>query len=241
LGNDSGALGHFLMDHNYRGQLGGSIEGFQDQYYVGRRPAGVYIPRYRNVNKDNQKNFIRGYAFAAGGQRAGGNISPELIGADIKTAAMQPGNWNFWMTGMGECLPYFENKVSLSREKKDNWDIPLLDIDCEYKKNELNMLDDILVSGAEMLDKAGFKNIYASDSKKAPGLGIHEMGTARMGRDQKTSVLNGHNQVWGAKNVFVTDGACMTSNACQNPSLTYMALTARAADFAVAELKKQNL
>jgi choline dehydrogenase-like flavoprotein len=170
----------------------------------------------------------------------GGNIPPELIGADIKNAAMQPGNWNFWMTGMGECLPYAENKVSLSADKKDNWGIPLLEIDCEYKKNELNMLDDILVSGSEMLEQAGFKNIHASDSKKAPGLGIHEMGTARMGRDQKTSVLNGHNQVWGAKNVFVTDGACMTSNACQNP-LTYMALTARAADYAVSELNKRNL
>ena len=241
FGNDSGTLGHFLMDHNYRGQVGGSIDGFEDSYYIGRRPAGVYIPRYRNVNKDIQKNFVRGYAFAAGGQRAGANLSPELIGADIKQAAMQPGNWNLWMTGMGECLPYFENKVVLSAEKKDNWGIPQLEIDCEYKKNELSMLEDILVSGAEMLDKAGFKNIHASDSKKAPGLGIHEMGTARMGRDQKTSVLNGHNQVWGAKNVFVTDGACMTSNACQNPSLTYMALTARAADFAVTELKKRNL
>jgi choline dehydrogenase-like flavoprotein len=146
-----------------------------------------------------------------------------------------------WMTGMGECLPYFENKVTLSPDQKDAWDMPLLQIDCEYKANEENMLKDLLQTGSEMLENAGFKNIRAFDTKKAPGLGIHEMGTARMGRDPGTSVLNAHNQVWSSKNVFVTDGACMTSNACQNPSLTYMALTARAADYAVNELKRGNL
>jgi choline dehydrogenase-like flavoprotein len=241
LGNDSGTLGHFLMDHNYRGRLGGSYEGFQDSYYTGRRPAGVYLPRFRNVGKDVQHKFLRGYAFAAGGSRGGAAIPDSLIGPELKAAASQPGEWHLWMTGMGECLPYPENKVSLSKDKKDAWGIPLLEIDCEYKTNEINMLDDILVSGAEMLEKAGFKNIQASDGKSAPGQGIHEMGTARMGRDPRTSVLNAHNQVWAAKNVFVTDGACMTSNACQNPSLTYMALTARAVDFAVNELKRQNL
>jgi choline dehydrogenase-like flavoprotein len=138
-------------------------------------------------------------------------------------------------------LPYHENKISLSKTEKDSWGLPTLEIDCEYKANELAMLKDILVSGAEMLEKAGFKNIEAYDSNQAPGQGIHEMGTARMGRDPKTSVLNENNQIWAAKNVFVTDGACMVSTACQNPSLTYMALTARAADFAVAELKKQNI
>ena len=146
-----------------------------------------------------------------------------------------------WMTGMGECLPYYENKISLSTTKTDKWGMPLIEIDCEYKENEVNMLKDLLNSGAEMLDKAGFKNIESIDTEQAPGLGIHEMGTARMGRDPKTSVLNGHNQVWGANNVFVTDGACMASSACQNPSITYMALTARATDFAVDELKKRNL
>jgi choline dehydrogenase-like flavoprotein len=145
------------------------------------------------------------------------------------------------MTGMGECLPYAENRVTLSKNKKDAWDIPTVEIDCEYKTNELSMLKDILNTGAEMLERAGFKDIYANDSKQAPGLGIHEMGTARMGRDPKTSILNEHNQIWNVKNVFVTDGACMTSGACQNPSLTYMALTARAADYAVEELKKGNL
>jgi choline dehydrogenase-like flavoprotein len=145
------------------------------------------------------------------------------------------------MTGMGEHLPYFENKVELSKDKKDQWGMPIVEIDCEYKENELSMLKDIMQSGSEMLEKAGFKNIEAYDSGQNPGQGIHEMGTARMGRDPKTSMLNGNNQVWAAKNLFVTDGACMTSNACQNPSLTYMALTARAADFAVQELKKRNI
>lgn len=241
FGNDSGTLGHFLMDHNYRAQLGGTHQGFKESYYSGRRPAGVYLPRFRNVGRDVQQKFLRGYAFAAGASRRGVTIPQEMIGADIKHAATQPGPWDMWMTGMGECLPYFENKVTLLKDQKDAWGVPLLDIDCEYKSNELTMLDDILVSGAEMLEKAGFKDVEASDSMKAPGLGIHEMGTARMGRNPKTSVLNAHNQVWGAKNVFVTDGACMTSNACQNPSLTYMALTARATDYAVSELNKRNL
>ena len=153
----------------------------------------------------------------------------------------EPGDWYMWMTGMGECLPYYENKVSLSKDKKDAWGIPQLEIDCEYKTNELNMLKDILNSGSEMFERAGFKNIEAYDTQQAPGLGIHEMGTARMGKDPKTSILNEHNQIWDVKNVFVTDGACMASTACQNPSITYMALTARAANFAVDEMKKQNL
>ena len=142
---------------------------------------------------------------------------------------------------MGEHLPYFENKITLSKTQKDKWGVPLVEIDCEYKDNEIKMTEDILNSGAEMFEKAGFKNIEMSNSMQAPGLSIHEMGTARMGRDPKTSVLNAHNQVWDAPNVFVTDGACMTSSACQNPSLTYMALTARAANFAVDELKAGRL
>lgn len=240
FGNDSGVLGHYLMNHNYRGQAGGSYEGFQDQYYFGRRPAGVYLPRFRNVDKDVQKNFVRGYAFAAGGSRRSGDTD-NLIGASIKEAIAKPGPWDFWMTGMGECLPYVDNKVYLDKTKTDAWGIPQLAIDCTYKDNEDAMLKDILDSGAEMLEKAGFKDIHTNDTKQAPGLDIHEMGCARMGKDAKTSILNKHNQVWSAKNVFVTDGACMTSSACQNPSLTYMALTARAADFAVDELNKQNL
>lgn len=240
FGNDSGVLGHYLMNHNYRGQLGGFYDGFQDQYYFGRRPAGVYLPRYRNVGDDKQKNFSRGYAFAAGGSRSGGDAGT-AIGASLKEAMTKPGRWSVWMTGMGECLPYKENRVYLDKSKVDAWGIPQLAIECEYKENELAMLKDILDSGAEMLEKAGLHDVYTRDTKQAPGLDIHEMGTARMGMDAKTSFLNRHNQVWSAKNVFVTDGACMTSSACQNPSLTYMALTARAADFAVQELNKRNL
>lgn len=241
FGNDSGVLGHYLMDHNYRGHIEAEYEGFQDQYYYGRRPTGVYIPRYRNVGNDKREDYLRGFAFAAAASRRTGNTGDQPVGADYKNALTEPGNWDIWMTGMGECLPYYENKVSLSADKKDKWGIPLLKIDCEYKENELTMLKDLLDSGAEMLEKAGFKNIDAYDSQQAPGQGIHEMGTARMGNDPKTSVLNKHNQVWGAKNVFITDGSCMVSTACQNPSITYMALTARAVDFAVSELKKQNL
>ncbi|MEO6637050.1 MAG: GMC family oxidoreductase [Ginsengibacter sp.] len=241
LGNTNDVLGHYLMDHNYRGSMGGSYEGYADQYYYGRRPAGIYIPRFRNVGNDVQKDFIRGFAIAAGGSRSKGNVSDYTIGASYKEQLSEPGAWNVWMTGMGECLPYEENKVALSKDKKDAWGMPTLEIDCEYKTNEVAMLKDILSSGAEMLEKAGFKDIHAFDSNQSPGLGIHEMGTARMGKDPKTSILNAHNQVWDVKNVFVTDGACMASNACQNPSLTYMALTARAANYAVEELKKGNL
>ena len=240
FGNDSGILGHYMMFHNYRGQVGASFDGYHDQYYFGRRPAGVYMPRFRNVGSDKQQAFLRGYAFAAGGSRGSGNTG-DVIGASLKEAMSKPGEWYFWMTGMGECLPHPDNKVTLDKSKMDAWGIPQLAVDCEYRENELAMLKDILSSGAEMLEKGGFKNIYTNDTKQAPGLDIHEMGGARMGKDPKTSILNGHNQVWSAKNVFVTDGACMTSSACQNPSLTYMALTARAADFAVQELNKQNI
>jgi len=229
------------MDHNYRGHLEASYDGFQDSYYYGRRPTGIYIPRFRNVGDDKQKDFIRGFAIAAGGSRGTGKVVDDTIGGALKDQMTEPGDWYMWMTGMGECLPYYENKVSLSNDKKDAWGIPQLEIDCEYKTNELSMLKDILNSGSEMLERAGFKNIEAYDDHQAPGLGIHEMGTARMGKDPKTSILNGNNQIWDVKNVFVTDGACMASTACQNPSLTYMALTARAANFAVDEMKKLNL
>ena len=241
LGNTNDVLGRYLMDHNYRGHLGGTYKGLQDQYYYGRRPAGIYIPRYRNVGHDVRKDFVRGYAFAAGGSRNTGNVTEDTIGSAYKDQLSEPGEWSVWMTGMGECLPYAENRVTLSKDKKDAWDMPQVEIDCEYKANESAMLKDILASGAEMLEKAGFTGIYAYDDEQAPGLGIHEMGTARMGSDPKTSILNRWNQVWEVPNVFVTDGACMTSNACQNPSLTYMALTARAANYAVEQLKKRNL
>ncbi len=241
LGNSNDVLGRYLMDHNYRAQIEASHDGFQDQYYYGKRPTGIYIPRFRNLGNDVQKDFIRGFAFAAGGSRRSGEATGDSLGAAFKDQLSEAGPWDMWMTGMGECLPYFENRVTLNKDKKDAWGIPLPEIDCEYKTNEINMLKDILDTASEMLEKAGFKHIQAYDSEQAPGLGIHEMGTARMGKDPKTSVLNRHNQIWDVKNVFVTDGACMTSSACQNPSLTYMALTARAANYAVEELKNGNI
>jgi choline dehydrogenase-like flavoprotein len=241
LGNTADVLGRYLMDHNYRANLGGSHDGFQDQYYYGKRPTGIYIPRFRNVGGEARKDFIRGYAFAAGGSRRSGNTNADSIGGAYKESLTEAGPWDMWMTGMGECLPYAENRVTLSKDKRDAWGIPLAEINCEFKTNEVSMLKDILATGAEMLQKAGFKNIEAYDNEQAPGLGIHEMGGARMGRSPETSVLNGFNQIWDVKNVFVSDGACMTSGACQNPSLTYMALTARAAAYAIGELKKGNL
>ncbi|HEY2347949.1 MAG TPA: GMC family oxidoreductase [Puia sp.] len=241
LGNQSGVLGHYLMDHNYRGRVFGEYDGFQDKYTYGRRPTGIYIPRFTNLNGDKRKDYIRGFAYAGNGSRETGKETDQGIGARFKESMSEPGNWQMQMVGMGECLPYYENKVTLSKTNKDAWGMPLLEIDCSYKDNELKMLKEILSEGMEMMETAGFKNVGSNDSGQAPGLGIHEMGTARMGRDMKTSVLNEHNQVWGASNVFVTDGACMTSTACQNPSLTYMALTARAADYAFSQLKKNNL
>jgi len=243
LGNDGGVLGHYLMDHNYRGNVYGEHDGFEDQYYFGRRPTGVYLPRFRNTGADKQKEFLRGYAYACFGSRGSADpeSSGETLGKAYKEGLTEPGTWQMGMTGMGECLPYYDNKVALSKDKTDDWGIPLLEIDCKFRANEENMLKDILNAGAEMLEKAGFKNVGKSDNGHAPGLGIHEMGTARMGNDIKTSVLNKFNQVHDVKNVFVTDGACMASGACQNPSLTYMAITARAAAYAVDELKKQNI
>ncbi len=239
LGNDSEELGHNLMDHNYNARVSAEYEGFEDQYYSGRRPTGVYLARFRNFGKDKQSNFKRGYAFSGSASRSV-MLSTE-IGKKLKDDLTSLGPWRFRLTGMGECLPYHENKITLSKVKVDDWGIPLLEIDAEYKENEKNMEKDMVKTAVEMFEKAKFKNIKVVPMNRNMGLNIHEMGTARMGRDVKTSVLNGNNQVWGAKNVFVTDGACMTSSACQNPSLTYMAITARAAAFAVRELKKGNL
>ncbi|MFP5041231.1 GMC oxidoreductase [Parasediminibacterium sp. JCM 36343] len=241
MGNDSGELGHNLMDHNYNARISGEHNGFQDQNTIGRRPTGIYIPRFRNWGSDKQTAYARGFAYASANGREAKSIDGVAIGSDLKDAITHLGPWKVNLVGMGECLPNHSNKVSLNKDKKDDWGVPLLDIDASFTQNEHNMTKDILASGAEMLEKAGFVNIVSTDVNSAMGLGIHEMGTARMGRDAKTSVLNGNNQVWGASNVFVTDGACMTSGSCQNPSLTYMALTARAAHFAVEELKKQNL
>ena len=242
LGSSSGELGHNVMDHHFRCGAGGTVEGYDDKYYFGRRANGIYIPRFRNVGND-KRDYLRGFGYQGGASRQGWRreIAEMNIGADFKEALTEPGNWSIGITGFGEILPYHENSISLDKTKKDKWGLPVLNMNAEIKQNELNMRKDMMQDAKEMLEAAGVKNVYTYDNDYAPGMGIHEMGTARMGRDPKTSVLNGNNQVWDAKNVFVTDGACMTSASCVNPSLTYMALTARAVDFAVSELKKQNL
>ncbi|WP_430894913.1 MULTISPECIES: GMC oxidoreductase [unclassified Paraflavitalea] len=242
LGSSSGELGHNLMDHHFRVGASATVEGFEDKYYYGRRPNGFYIPRWQNLFGDKQ-DYIRGYGYQGSASRQGwGREIAELnIGTELKEALSEPGPWTIGMTAFGETLPYHENKVTLDPNKKDKWGLPVLAIDAEIKENEKKMRVDMQNQAKAMLEAAGLKNIKGYDRDYALGMGIHEMGTARMGKDPKTSVLNGNNQVWDAKNVFVTDGSCMVSAACVNPSLTYMALTARAADFAVKELKKGTI
>jgi choline dehydrogenase-like flavoprotein len=242
LGSSSGQLGHNLMDHHFRVGASGEVEGYEDKYYYGRRPNGIYVARYRNLF-DDKRDYLRGFGYQGGAGRQGWSreIAEMNIGADFKDALSEPGAWTMGITGFGEMLPYHENKVTLDKTKKDKWGLPVLAFDCEMKDNELKMRKDMAEDAREMLEVAGLKNVKPYDNDYAPGMGIHEMGTARMGRDPKSSVLNANNQVWDATNVFITDGACMTSASCVNPSLTYMALTARACDFAVKELKKQNI
>lgn len=242
LGSSSGELGHNVMDHHYNLGASGKIEGFEDKYVYGRRPNGFYIPRFVNMGND-KRNYLRGFGYQGGAGREGWSreVAELSIGAEFKEALTEPGSWTIGATGFGEILPYHENKISLDPTKKDKWNLPVLSMDCELKQNELDMRKDIVSELKAMLEAGGAKNISSYDNGHAIGHGIHEMGTARMGRDPKTSVLNGNNQVWDAKNVFVTDGACMTSSANQNPSLTYMALTARAANFAVDALKKGDI
>jgi choline dehydrogenase-like flavoprotein len=242
LGSSSGELGHNVMDHHYNVGASGTVEGYEDQYVFGRRANGFYIPRFVNLAGD-KRDYLRGFGYQGGASREGwGREIAELnIGGDFKDALTEPGKWTIGATGFGEILPYHENKVLLDKNKKDKWGLPVLAMDAELKENELKMRKDMKEEMSAMFDAAGIKNISTWDNGHALGHGIHEMGTARMGRDPKTSVLNKWNQVWDCMNVFVTDGACMTSSACQNPSLTYMALTARAVDYAVSELKKNNI
>jgi choline dehydrogenase-like flavoprotein len=243
MGNGSGQLGRNLMDHQYRVGAAAEVEGYEDSYYVGRRPNGIYIPRFRNVGNDKRTDYVRGFGYQGSASREGwmSGVKEMMFGKELKESLTSPGKWTIGITGFGECLPYFDNKVTLDKQKTDKYGMPVLAIDAEWKENEKVMRKDIKESAAEMLEAAGFKNVSMYDNKNNIGLGIHEMGTARMGRDKKTSVLNKWNQVHEVPNVFVTDGAAMTSSACQNPSLTYMALTARAAEYAVQELKKGNL
>lgn len=244
LGNDSGVLGHYLMDHNYRARASATFDGFEDRYHKGRRPTGFYIPRFRNLLNDVQKDFVRGYAIGGSCERGAawqGGAWQDGFGADFKTAMTKPGGWGLGFHMQGECLPHFDNKMTIDKSKTDPWGMPTIVFDCKWRENELTMMKDGYTTMQEMLEKAGFKNIETQDTQESPGKGIHEMGTARMGKDPKTSMLNRNNQLHAVPNVFVTDGACMASTGTQNPSLTYMALTARAADFAVNALKKRDL
>jgi choline dehydrogenase-like flavoprotein len=244
LGSSSGALGHNLMDHHFRVGAQGTLDepGLDSQYYYGRRPTGFYIPRYRNLFGD-KREYLRGFGYQGsasrqGWQRAVGELG---IGGAFKDAAAEPGDWTIGGTAFGEMLPSHANRVWIDESRTDRWGLPVLAIDCEIGENERLMRRDMMTDMAETLEAAGVRNVSTYETDYAPGMGIHEMGTARMGRDPRTSVLNEWNQVWDAPNVFVTDGSCMASSACQNPSLTYMALTARAADYAVAELNRRNL
>lgn len=243
LGNGSDQLGRNIMDHQYRVGAEADVDGFEDKYYIGRRPNGIYIPRFRNVGDDKRTDYVRGFGYQGSASRGSWSrgVSEMAFGADLKKELQTPGPWQIGITGFGECLPYAENRAIINKDKKDAYGLPTLSIDAEWKENEKTMRKDIMLAAAEMLEQAGYKNVRTYDAPNNIGLGIHEMGTARMGRDAKTSVLNKWNQVHEAPNVFVTDGAAMTSSACQNPSLTYMALTARAAAHAVEELKKNNL
>lgn len=242
LGSSSGELGHNLMDHHFRTGASGVAEGYDDKYFSGRRPNGVYIPRYRNIGND-KRDYVRGFGYQGGASREGWarNVAELGIGAELKDALTEPGRWTIGITGFGEILPYHENRIYLDKDKKDKWGLPVLAVDAEIKENEIKMRKDMMEDAKEMLEIAGVKEVNTYDNGYWMAQGIHEMGTARMGNDPKSSVLNKWNQVWDAPNVFVTDGAAMTSAAAVNPSLTYMALTARAVDYAVAELKKGNL
>lgn len=240
LGNDSDQLGRNIMDHQLGVGASGSFDGFEDKYYKGRKPNGVYIPRFRNLDTNTKKDYLRGFGYQGGASRGNWEeaIAEHAFGKELKEAVLKPGGWTMGIMGFGEVLPYEENRFTLDYDNLDEWGLPTLTFDAEFKDNEWKMREDMKAQAVAMLEQAGFKNVNAYDNPGALGLGIHEMGTARMGRDPKTSVLNGYNQVHACPNVFVTDGSFMTSASCVNPSLTYMAFTARAANYAAEQLKK---
>jgi choline dehydrogenase-like flavoprotein len=241
LGNDNGLLGKYIAWHNYRGKASAQYEGFRDKKTDGRSPTNSYIPRFRNLYKQDM-NFLRGYAIGIGGGRGLGSDT-SMIGDELRENLLNPsyGNWHISSWMMGETVPIKENHIRLHNELKDKYGIPQPILSCDWTDNDVKMTEDYVQQSMEMFEKAGFINIKAEDTKSPPGSDIHEMGGVRMGRDPKTSLLNANNQLHHCKNVFVTDGACMTSTGTQNPTLTFMALTARAADFAVKEIKSKNL
>ena len=246
--NDSGTLGRYLMDHHFEVGAVGEIPGIEDRYYRGRRPNGIYVPRFRNVSQATKRtDYVRGFGYQGGASRLGWNRPIRGFGGDLKRALRDAGPWVMRFGGYGETLPSYDNYVELDKTETDVYGLPILRLHCDWGENERIMRKDMADSAAEMLEAAGCRDIRTFDHYTEgalgaePGLGIHEMGTARMGHDPNTSVLNGYNQCHAVPNVFVTDGACMTSSAVQNPSITYMALTARAAHHAVGELKRKNL
>jgi len=244
LGSSSGELGHNLMDHHFRAGADGILDepGLDEKYYYGRRPAAFYIPRYRNLFGE-KRDYVRGFGYEGAASRRGWEraVGELGIGAAFKDQMAEPGEWRIGATAFGEMLPSHDHRVTIDETRTDRWGLPVLAIDCEIGENERLMRKDMMNDLAETLEAVGVKNVRPNDEGYTPGMGIHEMGTARMGRDRRTSVLNGWNQVWDAPNVFVTDGASMTSSACQNPSLTYMALTARAANYAAEALRTDSL
>jgi choline dehydrogenase-like flavoprotein len=239
LGNDNGLLGKYIAFQNYRGNITATMDGYEDSYYYGRRPTAVMMPNFRNVHKQ-ETDFKRGYmVFYTATRGAGGDgTEAQQVGGEYKDAITEPGKWSIYMMMQGETIPKETNQVYLSLDKKDDWGMPLLTISVDYDDNDEKLIKDFIQQGTEMLEKAGCKNITSYDNKWPPGLDIHEIGGVRMGNDPKTSLLNKWNQMHTCPNVFVTDGACMVSTGVQNPSLTFMALTARAANYAVAEFKK---
>lgn len=239
LGNSSGLVGKNLMDHFSTSGTVAEYDGFKDLYYSGRNPGGIYIPRFRNLLNGEKSTFKRGYALHGKAQRQNWvDSNPDGFGKDFKDKLTRPGNWQIWLGAIGETLPYEHNRVELDEQKKDKWGIPLTKIFFKYGENELALKEDSQKEAEKMLSKAGFKNIRTFQSELTPGSAIHEMGTACMGNDPKTSVLNSQNQMHDVLNVFITDGSCMNSSASQNPSLTYMAITARACAFAANQLEK---
>ena len=242
MGNESDQLGRNIMDHHLGVGASASTDNFKNKYFFGKRNNGIYIPRFRNIGGEtNQKDFVRGYGYQGGGSRSDWTSNIAEYGAKFKEEVLTPGEWNIGLGGFGEVLPYEDNRMILDYNKLDKWGLPTVTFDATIKENELNMRKDMQQQAMEMLHNAGFNDVKGHDRDYAIGLGIHEMGTARMGLDPKTSILNKYNQIHSVPNVFVTDGSSMTSASNVNPSLTYMALTARAVNYAVQEMKKMNL
>jgi choline dehydrogenase-like flavoprotein len=243
VGNGSGELGHNLMDNHFEIGASGSFDGFQDKYYKGRRPVDTLVPQFQNIDERTKRtNYARGFStYGWAGREGTGQGDPLDFGKQYKDTITTPGNWQMTFLAFGESVPHHKNRIYLDQENKDPWGVPKLVIDMEFGENEAEMRKEMTISSAEMLEAAGFRDIQTFENDSPPGLSIHEMGTARMGRDPNTSVLNKWNQMHEIPNIFVTDGSCMVSNGWGNPSLTYMALTARACDYVVNEMKKGNL